>query len=257
MKWILASFTIFILGLFNLFAPIRGGFHYVFNPIQFGIKEFALELADWSHFFANIQNIYIDNQKLITQKESLISQIESFKELESENVLLRQQLKLKEDFDFSNNLTLVRVIGSVDSKLGRFISLDKGSNHGISVNDIVLQEKYLIGIVREVTKNRSKVELVTSPDLSINVTDSRSGIEGISQGQYGTTISVNRILPSDSVLEGDVFVTNGKDGVFPPGFIVGSVDFVSGETPNILKSVSLVAMLDLGNLRKAFVLSSK
>lgn len=257
MRWILASFIIFILGLFNLFAPVRGALHYIFNPIQFGVKESAIDLKEWFTFFSSIKEIYNDNQALILEKENLISQIASLKDLESENALLRQQLNLKDSNSVDKDLILAQVIGSADSKTGRFLTLDKGSNQGIGTNDIVLQGKYLIGVVREVSKQRSKVEIITSPDLYINVVDSVTNVEGISQGQYGTTISVNRILPGDTVTKDDIFLTNGKDGIFPPSLIVGKVDFVSGDTPNILKSVSLSTMLDLSNLKKVFVLSSK
>ena len=53
----------------------------------------------------------------------------------------------------------------------------------------------------------------------------------------------------------DVFVTSGRDGIFPPGYVVGEVSSVSEESADTLKEVTLDSVLDLENLDRVFVIT--
>lgn len=257
MKWLLVSFVIFIFGFFNFFAPIRGGVQYLFNPIQFGFQESAKSIVAWFSFYKNLRQIHNQNLLLLEENDTLLSQLVELESIKTENEVLKEQLKINTIEDLNKGLVLVQTLGNAEDKTQTSILLDKGSLHGISVGDVVVKGKYLIGIVREVTQQRSKVELITSPTLSVGVIDLQTGTEGISQGEFGTSLSVNRILPGDVVNDKDLFLTSGRDGLFAPGYIVGEVGEVSDVTADVMKTVSLRVLLDLENLGKVFVIPGK
>lgn len=253
MKWLIASVAVFILGFFNLFAPIRGGMQYVFNPIQFGIQQSAVSLRDWSDFFLNLQKIRRKNLDLMEKNQALKSQVVELTQLEEENKLLREQLGVGSSQN-DRKLVMADALGNINDKTDTSLVLNKGSSHGISEDDIVIKGNYLLGIVKEVNQFRSKVELVTSPSLLISVTDLQTGVEGIVKGQFGTSLVVNRVLPEDEVNVGDIFVTSGRDGIVPPGYIVGEVSKVSEDSAEVLQNVSMDVLIDFNNISKVFVL---
>lgn len=82
--------------------------------------------------------------------------------LQNENNILKKMLNLKND----QKVKVVR---------GRFINLydefiiDKGNNDNIKEGHIILNEKRLIGIVRNVEKNYSNVELLENLKSNISV----------------------------------------------------------------------------------------
>ena len=257
MKWFFASLVIFILGFFNFFAPVRGVIQYTFNPVQFGFQQMEHGIEDWFSFYKNLTKIRGENLELLQEVNSLQGEIATLKEFETENKLLREQLSLVTQEEKDRGLLIAQTLGNSQDKTGSSLVLDKGSLAGVAVGDIIIQGKYLIGIVREATPHRSLVELTTSPNLVVSVRDFQTGTEGLSQGLFGTSILVNRILPNEAVKTGDLFVTSGEDGIFPPGYIIGEVTEVSGESPDVLKEVSLKTVLDFNRLGKVFVLGAR
>jgi len=252
-KWLIASLIIFILGIFNLFAPIRGAVQYTFNPLQFGLQQVAIGIRDGFDFYKNLRTIHSENLTLLEELEGLRSEVLSLKELEEENQLLRDQLNVADVEDLSKGLILAQTLGNINDHTGTSIVLDRGSEHGISAGDFVVKGKHLVGVVREVTSQRSEVELITSPTLTLSVIDFETKTEGLAKGEFGTAVIMERILPGENVNVGDTVVTSGRDGKVFPGFLVGEVTSVSGESAEVLRNASVKVLLDFENLGKVFV----
>ncbi len=253
MKWLIASLIIFILGIFNLFAPIRGAIQYAFNPLQFGLQQVAIGMRDGFSFYKNLRSIHSENLTLLEELEGLRSEVLSLKELEEENQLLRNQLNVADVEDLSRGLILAQTLGNINDHTGTSIILDRGSAHGISAGDFVVKGKHLVGVVRGVTAQRSDVELITSPTLTLTVIDFQTKTEGLAKGEFGTAVIMERVLPDESVNVGDTVVTSGRDGKVFPGFLVGEVTQVSGESAEVLRNASVKVLLDFENLGKVFV----
>lgn len=253
MKWLIVSVIVFALGFFNVFAPIRGGVQYIFNPIQYGIQKMSADIKDWANFYTGLNEVRNENLALLEENENLYSQLVELKNLKKENKILKEQLGVTTG-EVEQQLDLVKVLGNVEDKTATSLFINKGSYHGVSVDDILIKEKYLIGIVKTVYQFRSKVELITSPTVSVSVTDLQTGTEGIAVGQFGTSLFVNRVLPEDKVNVDDVFISSGRDGIVPQGYIVGKVSEVSENSAKVLRTVSLDLLIDFNNVSKAFVL---
>lgn len=256
MRWLLASLVIFIFGIFNLFAPVRGSVQYVFNPLQFGLQEMATGLKDGTTFYFNLRQIHSDNLDLLEENAGLRSEVFRLKDMEEESQLLKEQLGVLVTEDLSKGLILARTLGNFEDHTGTSIVLDKGSLHGVSVGDVVVKGRHLVGIVRGVTRARSDVELITSPTLTISVIDFDAKTEGLASGEFGTAVIMERILPGEIVNIGDTIVTSGRDGKVFPGYLVGEVTDVSAESAEVLKTASIQVLLDLKNLGKVFVIPS-
>ena len=253
MQWLIASLIIFILGIFNIFSPVRGAVQYAFNPLQFGLQQVAIGLRGGFDFYKNLRTIHLENLNLLEELEGLRSEVLSLRDLEEENQLLRDQLNITSPEDLSRGLILAQTLGNINDHTGTSIVLDRGSAHGISQGDFVVKGKHLIGVVREVSPQRSEVELITSPTLVLSVIDFQTKTEGLAKGEFGTAVVMERILPGENVNVGDTIVTSGRDGKVFPGFLVGEVTHVTGESAEVLRSASVKVLLDVENLGKVFV----
>lgn len=182
--------------------------------------------------------------------------IVDLKKAEEENELLRDQLELKNEEFFDKDLLLALVMGNPRDLTGTSLILDKGSRQGVQVGDNVIVGNALVGIVEEVTEERSVIDLIVSPEVAMTVVniESASAAEGLAQGDLGTSVRVTRLLPGEQVEVDDIFVTSGKDGKFLPGLSVGRVSEVSFESAEPLKSANLVPMVDLSKLEKVFII---
>ncbi len=226
----------------------------MFNPIQYGLQQVGVGINTRINFFVSLKQIRDENLKLLEENQSLITELQLLRELGQENEMLKEQLNVKLYPQMDRGLILAQTMGNSQDKSGTTLIIDKGSNHDVSVGDMIVKGLLLVGVVKNVTTQRAEIELVTSPNLIISVIDFQTNTEGIVRGQYGTGMVMGQILPGENVFAGGVVVTSGRDGNFLPGYIVGEITFVEQESAQVLRNALISSYLDLENVGKVFVI---
>lgn len=258
MRIFIISVFILILGLSGFLNPLRGAFQKLTTPIQYGLRNGAISIKQSYQLFSRLNEIRRENLRLLEEKQELVGEIVDLKKAAEENKLLRYQLELKNKDYFDKELLLALVMGNPNDTTGTSIMIDKGSRQEVKVGDNVVVGNFLVGIISEVGEERSKIDLITSPDVSMTVVnvEKESRAEGIAKGNLGTSVRVSKLLPGEKVERGDIFVTSGRDGKFVPGLIVGEVSDIEFESADPLKNADLSSMILFNKLDKVFVVLS-
>lgn len=258
MRYLIFSVLLIIMGFLKLMEPVRSIFQRGLNPIQLGLRDTALDIRGAAEFLTNLNNLRVENIALIEENAELKDVILELKKYSLENEILRFQLGIEESPVFDRQLLMASVLGNADDLSYSTIYIDKGFRHKVSVGDMVIVGNYLVGKVREVTYEKSLVDLITSPNLSTTVMDIdvATKTQGVCTGKYGLYMEMTRILQSDELNVGDTIVTSGKDGVFLSGFAVGEVVSVSDLPTEPLKVAQIEPIIDLKDIRKLFVVLS-
>jgi rod shape-determining protein MreC len=107
------------------------------------------------------------------------------------------------------------------------IVINKGSQQGVVVGQPIVDAEGVMGQVVHVAPYTSTAMLITDPSHAIPVADNRNGLRAIAMG----TGSADRLdiphLPLNAdIKEGDLLVTSGLGGRFPPGYPVAIVEKV-------------------------------
>lgn len=254
MKIIVISISIFIFGIAGLLNPVRDGFQFFLNPMQYGLSRFARDIKGAVSFFTSLKSIRDDYVKLLEENYDLKSKLLEYSDLKEENRILRDQLKISSEDSFEQRLLLAHVLGNPSDTTNTTYLLDKGTREGIKPGNSVVLGRHLVGVVKEAGAFRSVLELVISPNLILSVKDLQTGTEGLVLGQYGTAIGFSKILPSEQVNEKDTIVTTAKGGKSVPGLIVGEVTFVEQPAAGVLRKAVVNSYLDLANLERVFVI---
>jgi len=254
----IVSVFLLILGSLGFLNPLRSAFQRFTTPVQYGLRTGAISMKDSYQLFSNVNKIRQENLQLIKENQELRGEIVDLKKAAEENKLLRYQLELKNKDYFDQDLLLALVMGNPNDTTGTSLIIDKGIRQGVKEGDNVIVGNFLVGIVSQVSEDRSVVNLIVSPDISMTVINVERGskAEGIASGSLGTGVQVRRLLPNDSVELGDIFITSGRDGKFVPGLIVGEVVDVAFESADPLKSADLEPMILFSKLEKVFVVLS-
>ncbi|HQW81599.1 MAG: rod shape-determining protein MreC [Rhodanobacteraceae bacterium] len=104
------------------------------------------------------------------------------------------------------------------------ILINQGSMHGVFVGEAVIDAKGLIGQVLNVEQERATVILLSDPSHAVPVRVQRTGLRVIA---YGSGDPMRVELPhvpfSADIKVGDLLVTSGIGGRFPPGLPVATV----------------------------------
>lgn len=102
--------------------------------------------------------------------------------------------------------------------------LDAGSRDGVRIGQSVIDAGGLLGQVINVTPMHATVLLLTDPDHAVPVAIARNGVRLVAYGRgRSDTLALASIPLSSDIKVGDVVVTSGLGGRFPPGFPVGTI----------------------------------
>lgn len=117
-----------------------------------------------------------------------------------------------------------RLVGSTSTSTRRFATLGAGHANGVRSGQPVRSPLGLVGRVLEVAPTTSRVLLITDSESVVPIRRTADGIPAYAQGRGDGTLSVRLIsLGINPLKPGDIFVTSGSGGIYPPGIPVAAV----------------------------------
>lgn len=146
-----------------------------------------------------------------------------------------------------------RVVSAPISNFAQTVELDRGSRHGVAVDQPVVTGAGLVGRVVATSGSRSTVRLLTDP-ASAAAVRLPSGAIGVAQGQGpGRPLSVDLVDVDTPVEVDDVVVTSGLEGsalpsYFPPSLVVGTVVVADPEPGELQLDLRVMPSADLTRL---------
>lgn len=181
--------------------------------------------------------------------------------LEQENFILRGQTQrlaavLAENSRYRDMLNsagslerevMVAEIISVTADASRHILLlDKGSRDGVVVGQPLLGAEGLIGQIIAVGASTSRGIMMTDSTHAVPVQVLRSGVRGLAEGTGEIdNLIVRHIAATTDIRVGDILVTSGLGGLFPPGYPVAEVVSIEDDEGSAFATVMSKPMVEL------------
>lgn len=187
-------------------------------------------------------NRRLRNELLVTGARQARLQVEA-----EENARLRGLLGAAERGGLDVQLAPILDVDLAPSR--QRLLLDAGSAHGVGMGQSVIDAGGLLGQVIAVTPATSTVLLLTDLDHAVPVLMPRTGVRLVAYGiGRSDRIELRNIPVSADIREGDVVVTSGLGGRFPPGFPVGTVVALRPDDSHafIVGELAPAAQLDRG-----------
>ncbi|MBB3861000.1 rod shape-determining protein MreC [Novosphingobium hassiacum] len=159
------------------------------------------------------------NAALTREVEAARANAVTMQSLQDENRRLKALLGI---VDTANRpVATAHLIGSTAASTRRFAVIDVGSRLGVQAGQPVRAAAGLIGRVIEAGPNTARVLLITDPENVVPVRRVRDGLAAFVQGASNGRIDIRLInMGVNPVKKGDVFVTSGSGGLYPPGIPV-------------------------------------
>ena len=131
----------------------------------------------------------------------------------------------------------------------------------MAVGDCVVTEAgYLVGVVTEAGLNWSTVRTILDSDASIGATVFRSGQNAVAQGDFAlmgqSRLMLGYLGASPDVLVGDLVVTSGLGGYYPPQLVIGTVESVFTGDDGLAQYAVVTPSMSLEDLTQVFVITS-
>ncbi|MCC7009283.1 MAG: rod shape-determining protein MreC [Acidobacteria bacterium] len=121
-----------------------------------------------------------------------------------------------------------RVIGANPSPGTFTVTIDRGAGDGLRPDLPVIATRGVVGrVIAPISAGAATVQLLTDRLAAVAVTFERSGSGAIVVGGAGDLFRAEYVPAAADVQAGERVVTSGQDGVFPQGFLVGTVERVT------------------------------
>jgi rod shape-determining protein MreC len=231
--------------------------HRVMSPIEGAVNDVTRPVGDWWSGLVDSGHLKRDNRRLEQENAALRGQQTAAAEAIKENEEFRKLLHLQSLLEVKsvNGLIVGRDPGNFDPTL----TIDKGSESGISVDMPVIAPEGIVGKVIEVWNGGSKIQVLTDPQFSVGVQTPGHGLlapatTGIASGQVGSHDLAVDFDAGTTVLRGDAIVTSPQSTLFPPGLPVGTIRTVTVQPGDTGVNATIDPYVHLGALQHVTVL---
>jgi rod shape-determining protein MreC len=195
----------------------------VVTPVHF-VAGFPLRVGEFvSGMFQTRRELLVDNEALREQLLLQQFELQKLEHLQAENQRLNELLKSSSSVD--ELVVRAQLAGIAPDPFTKRVLINKGSADQVFVGQPVLDADGLMGQVVDVESLNSWVLLISDPQHSTPVVVNRNGIRAIASGTRDSLhmLTLNNVPTTADVQVGDLLVTSGLGGRFPPGYPVGVV----------------------------------
>ncbi|MGE5249841.1 MAG: rod shape-determining protein MreC [Bacteroidota bacterium] len=163
------------------------------------------------------------------------------------------------DFSRSNPESTYKaaaVIGRDPSPFLHYVVINRGSNDGIRRGMAVVTNQGLIGRVDAAIADAARVQLITDPASSINVRLQNADTDAVLTGSVTGDVSLDMISQDVNVEPGDLILTSGLGGGFPPDLIIGQVVSTRRIDVELFQQATVQPAVDFARLEIVLVITN-
>jgi rod shape-determining protein MreC len=184
-------------------------------------------------------------------------------ELQAQVIQLQQRVSetdiLAALVDFSlaqseNTYKAAAVIGRDPSPFLHYVIINAGSNDGILRGMPVVTDQGLIGRVDAVIADAARVQLITDTASKVNVRLQNAETEASLIGSVTGDVTLELIPQDINIEQGDLVLTSGLGGGYPPDLIIGQVVNVRSRDFDLFQQATVQPVVDFNRLQIVLVI---
>ena len=241
-------------------SPLTNLAGVITSPFRSAYTALANWITDKQNYYQDVTALEEENTSLRRENAQLRAQLRQAETDSEENARLRELLNLREqiyDLELETAMVTEHEVTNWTSSL----TLNKGTEHGVEVNDCVITETgALVGVVSRVGLNWCTVLTIVDTDTSLGAQVYRTKDLGLAVGDF-SLMGENRLrldyLPADcQLLGGDLVLTSGLGGYYPSGLEIGTVEVVQPDDSGAASYAVLTPVADFDSLVEVFIVKS-
>ncbi len=255
--------VIIALVVVGLLALALGGY---FNPVTSWFTRLVVDVQTW------VSTRYMAVSEFLTVPRDVASMRQRNSDLEAEVAQLQTQvinlqqqvietkiLSALVDFARANpeySYKAAAVIGRDPSPFLSYVIINVGSNQGLLPGMPVVTDQGLVGRVDAVIAEAARVQLVTDSASAVDVRLQSSNTEAMLVGSVTGDLALDMISQNATVTVGDVVLTSGLGGSYPPNLLVGQVVSVRKLDYELFQQASIQPNVDFNQLGYILVITN-
>ena len=256
---IIISATIIAIGILLLSLSYRqalGNFKNIISMILTPLQINVYSLVE--PLFVNEPNA---PEELVKLNATLTAEIAL---LRSENIRLSETIYERDMLAALLNYTKLdnvhtyisaNVIGKDTSSFLQYVIIDIGTTGGVQRNMPVVTDAGLVGIINEATPRASKILLLNSDQMAINVRVQNSRADGVLFGQASKDLRLRYVALDATINAGDLVVTSGLGGSLPANILVGEIASVRSRAYDVFQEAEVLPLVNLDKIEIVMIIT--
>jgi rod shape-determining protein MreC len=191
-------------------------------PIQYLVAAPG-RISSWSgDNLASRNSLIAENAALHTQNLELMARQQLLLSLQQENTRLRELLHASSRV--GESILIAEVLTVDQDYYKQQIVINKGADNNLYIGQPVIDATGVMGQVVELTEFSASVLLISDPGHALPVQINRNGIRSIVQGKGDPgELELLHIPNNTDIKAGDLLITSGLGGRFPPNYPVATI----------------------------------
>ncbi|MDH4064369.1 MAG: rod shape-determining protein MreC [Acidobacteriota bacterium] len=200
--------------------------------------------------YVSLRGVREENAALRRDLQALQIRLQEERALAQRAEDLRQLLELHDRAELDT--AAAEIIGAGASPEFRTVTIDKGTADRIAADMAVISPAGVVGRVILTSPRAAKVQLLIDRNAAAGAIIERSRAQGIVLGGGADDLRMDYVPGTADVNPGDLVVTSGIDGIFPKGFVIGTVENVE-RGPGTYHEISIRPAVDFSRLEEVLV----
>ena len=202
----------------------------VLEVVTFGsfseVNRGAMAMIDgvrgmWSGY-VNLRQVQQENNTLRQELQTLQVRLQQERAEAQRTDNLRQLLELRDRANLDT--VAAEVIAGAASPDFRTVTIDKGSSDKLATDMAVISPAGVVGRVILPSRRASKVQLLIDRNAAAGALIERTRVQGVVVGVGDGLLRMQYVPGTADVKTGDLVVTSGIDGIYPKGFVIGTIE---------------------------------
>ncbi len=189
---------------------------------QAAVVRYVTAVRDYLRTPTDVQALRQRNQELEAQVAELQTQLALLQQQVADLTLYAALVDFARAHP-EHEYKTAQVIGRDPSPFLHYIIINLGSDDGIRPGMPVVSAQGLVGQVVAVIPRAARVRLITDPTSRVSVRITPSNTEALLVGSVTGDLSLEMVPLDAKINPGDLVVTAGLGGEYPPNILVGQV----------------------------------
>jgi rod shape-determining protein MreC len=218
------------------------------------IIDSTIELGSYIKTTATSNKLLGRQNKQLREKNLKLSAVlQKYNNLLYENYRLKRLLNTTEKLE--HTVVVAKVVKAQQYPFYPTMIIDKGTKHGISTGQTLIDEYGILGQVSQVSYLTSKVILLQNLSHFVSVKVVRNGLRGVINGDGTSEYLKLKFIQNDAdIKKGDILISSGLGGKFPIGYPVAKVNNIQKKPGDTFYRITAVPFADINRAQEVMVL---
>jgi rod shape-determining protein MreC len=200
--------------------------------------------------YIDLRHVSEENAALKQELQALQIRLQEERALAQRTQDLRQLLELRQRAELET--TAAEIIAAGASPEFRTVTIDKGSADRLAADMAVISPAGVVGRVILSSPRAAKVQLLVDRNAAAGAVVERSRAQGVVVGVGADGLRMDYVPGTADVKPGDLVVTSGIDGIYPKGFVIGTVETVE-RGPGTYHEIRIRPAVDFSRIEEVLV----